>query len=54
MVLVALSMSLNADAKKKEYTDEPAPAKSADSAKRVKPKAATKVRASVKKIKPSE
>ena len=43
-----------ADAKKKEYTDEPAPAKSADSAKRVKPKAATKVRASVKKIKPSE
>ena len=38
-----------ADAKKKEYEDEPAPAPSAEPARRVKPKAATKVRASIKK-----
>ncbi len=43
-----------ADAKKKEYTDEPAPAKAPAEAKRIKPKASSKVRASVKKIKVEE
>lgn len=40
-----------ADAKKKEYKDEPVKAVSAEPAARVKPKAASKVRASVKKAK---
>lgn len=40
-----------ADAKKKEYKDEPVKAASAEPAARVKPKAASKVRASVKKAK---
>ena len=42
-----------ADAKRKEYKDEPAPA-AKESSSKVKPKAATKVRASVKKIKAVE
>lgn len=44
-----------ADAPRQEYVDEPAPAaKKTTSAARVKPKASTKVRASVRKVKKTE
>lgn len=39
-----------ADAPRQEYVDEPAPVKKTSSTTRVKPKAATKVRASVRKV----
>ncbi len=40
-----------ADAPRQEYVDEPAPVKKTASTTRVKPKASTKVRASVRKVK---